>query len=318
MTKYGYKLSSEEFGPRDLVRYAKRAEEIGLDFVSISDHFHPWVEAEGHSPFVWSVIGGVAEATDRIELITGVTCPTIRIHPALVAQAAATCAVMMPGRFGLGLGTGENLNEHITGERWPRAGVRRAMLSEAIDVIRALWSGDFTNHDGEYFTVENARIYDLPNEPPPILVAASGEKAIELAGEKGDGLICLVPETEMIEKFESSGGRGKPRYAEVTVCWHEDESTAKKLVAETWPIPGLGGELNQELPLPRHFEQAGGNVGPDDITDKVACGPDPQVHLDSIKEFVDAGYDHIWIHQVGPDQDGFFDFYADQVLPKLT
>ena len=317
MTSFGYKLSSEEHGPRDLVRYALRAEEVGFTFAAISDHIHPWTDQQGHSPFVWSVLGGIAEATERLELITGVTCPTIRIHPAIVAHAAATTACMMPGRFSLGIGTGEHLNEHVLGDKWPRAGLRRAMLEEAIDVMRELWEGENSNHSGRYFTVENARIYDVPDQPVPILVAASGDKALELAGQKGDGLVALAPDDEMIEKFEKAGGQGKPKYAEVSVLWHTDEEQAVKQAAELWPIVGLGGELSQELPLPRHFDQAAENVSPDDVRDKVACGPDPERHLEMIKKYVDAGYTHIWMHQIGPDQEGFFNFYEKEILPTL-
>ena len=318
MTSFGYKLSSEEHGPRDLVRYARRAEEVGFTFAAISDHIHPWTDQQGHSPFVWSVLGGIAEGTERLEVITGVTCPTIRIHPAIVAHAAATTACLMPGRFSLGIGTGEHLNEHILGDKWPRAGVRRAMLDEAIDVMRELWEGENSNHSGRYFTVENARIYDVPDQPIPILIAASGDKALELAGEKGDGLIALAPEEQMIEKFEKAGGHGKPKYAEVSVLWHPDEEQAVKQAAELWPIVGIGGELSQELPLPRHFDQAAENVSPDDVRDKVACGPDPERHLGMIKKYVDAGYTHIWMHQIGPDQDGFFNFYEKEILPALA
>jgi len=313
----GYKLSSEEFGPRDLVPQARRAEEAGFDFAAISDHFHPWTSEQGESPFVWSVLGAVAVATERLRFLTGVTCPTIRIHPAIVAQAAATTAALLPGRFSLGVGTGENLNEHILGDRWPRAGVRRAMLDEAIDVMRLLWKGGPKNHRGEYFTVENAEIFSLPDEPPPILVAASGEKAIQLAGEKGDGIISLSPDSDVLEKFDAAGGTGKPRYAEASVCWGTDRRTALENATKWWPIPGMGGELSQELPLPRHFEQAAESVRPDDLDGKVACGPDPEEHLDMLCKFIDAGYDHVWVHQIGPEQDGFFDFYEREVLPKL-
>lgn len=317
MTAYGYKLSSEEFGPNDLVRYARRAEEAGFTFGAISDHIHPWTDEQGHSPFVWGVLGGIAQATERLELITGVTCPTIRIHPAIVAHAAATAALMLPGRFALGVGTGEHLNEHVLGDKWPRAGIRRAMLEEAIEVMRELWQGENTNHSGRYYTVENARIYDVPDGGVPVLIAASGDKALELAGEKGDGLIALAPDDDMIEKFEKAGGAGKPRYAEVTVMWHHSEDEAKKKAAELWPLVGLAGELSQELPLPRHFEQGAGNVSPEDIEGKVALGPDPAPHIEMIRNYEDAGYTHIWIHQIGPDQDGFFDFYEKEVLPAL-
>lgn len=316
MATYGYKLSSEEHAPEDLVRYARRAEEAGFDFGAISDHFHPWTDKQGESPFVWGVIGAIGQATERLKVLTGVTCPTIRIHPALVAQAAATAAALMPGRFMLGLGSGENLNEHILGDRWPAAGERIAMLEEAIEVIRELWKGNNTNHRGKHYTVENARIYSLPDEAPPIIVAGSGKKAISLAG-RNDGLISLAPDEELLKTFDDAGGTGKPRFAEVNMCWAPEEDKAVETALEWWPVAGIGGELMQELPLPRHFEQAAGTVRPDDLTKTVACGPDADKHVDNIKKFVEAGYDHIWLHQIGPDQAGFLDFAEKELLPRL-
>ena len=316
MTTFGYKLSSEEHGPDALVRYARRAEDAGFGFAAISDHFHPWTDKQGESPFVWGVIGAIGQATERLKVITGVTCPTIRIHPAIVAQAAATAAALMPGRFMLGLGSGENLNEHILGDRWPAAGRRIEMLEEAIEVIRALWEGGNTNHEGKHYTVENARIYSLPDEPPPLIVAGNGKKAITLAG-KNDGLISLAPNKELLKTFDDAGGTGKPRFAEVTVCWGQEEAKAVQTAHEWWPVAGIGGELMQELPLPRHFEQAAESVRPDDLTETVSCGPDPDKHAANIKQFVEAGYDHIWIHQIGPEQEGFLDFAEKELLPRL-
>lgn len=317
LSSFGYKLSSEEFGARELVRLAQRAEEAGFGFAAISDHYHPWTDEEGHSPFVWGVLGAVARATTTLELLTGVTCPTIRMHPAIVAQAAATAAELSEGRFSLGLGTGEHLNEHILGDRWPAAAERREMLDEAIDVIRELWRGQNTNHEGKHYRVVNARIYSLPDEAPAILIAASGNRAIELAGEKGDGIISLAPDPRMLQRFDEAGGSGKPRYAEVTVCWGQDETRAVETARELWPLVGVPGELSQELPLPRHFEQAGSLVRSDDFTDQVPCGPDPEKHLVAIGKFVEAGYTHVWVHQIGPEQDGFIDFYQREIIPKL-
>src|ERR671924_1237017 len=219
MAAIGYKLSSEEFGARELVRLARAAEEHGFSFAVISDHFHPWTDSQGQSPFVWSVLGGIAAATERLRVGTGVTCPLVRVHPAIVAQAAATTAAMMPGRFLLGVGTGENLNEHVLGDRWPATDERREMLAEAVEVIRLLWEGGQQSHRGPHYTVENARVYTLPDEPPPIVIAASGEEAVKLAGEIGDGLVSLAPEGEMLETFDKAGGAGKPRYGQVEVCW---------------------------------------------------------------------------------------------------
>jgi coenzyme F420-dependent glucose-6-phosphate dehydrogenase len=317
MIEFGYKLSSEEFGPADLVRYARRAEDAGFSFAAISDHYHPWIDEQGHSPFVWSALGAIASSTESLKLITGVTCPTIRTHPAIVAQAVATTSLLMPGRFSFGVGSGENLNEHILGDHWPPAPVRLEMLEEAIEVMRKLWTGKLTSHRGKHYTVENARLYDVPDEPPPVLIAASGEKSLSLAGRGGDGLIALAPKGDLIEKFESSGGSGKPKYCEVTVCWAESEDDAKQTVKKQWPLAGLGGQLMQETATPALFEAMTEPLSEEQATENVAIGPDPEKHIASAREFIDAGYTHLWFHQIGPDQEGFFRFYEQQVLPKL-
>jgi G6PDH family F420-dependent oxidoreductase len=313
----GYSLSSEEHGPTELVRNAQRAEEAGFTFALVSDHFHPWVDRQGQSPFVWSVIGGIAEATSSLRLGTGVTCPTIRIHPAILAQAAATSAVMMPGRFFLGVGTGENLNEHILGDRWPAADARLEMLEEAISVMRQLWQGGYQTHRGRHYTVENARIYTLPDEPPPVAVAATQPQAAKLAGRVGDALVSVAPDEGVIDAFEDGGGKRKPRYGQLHVCVAGSEEEAKQTAHEWWPNAGLEGPLTQELALPAHFEAAAQMVTPDDVAEKVICGGDPDRHLDQIKAYEDAGFDHVYVHQVGPDQESFFDFYTRRVMPRL-
>jgi coenzyme F420-dependent glucose-6-phosphate dehydrogenase len=316
MTELGYKLSSEEQSPNDLVRYARRAEDAGFTFAAISDHFHPWTNKQGHSPFVWNVIGAIAHATTGLKLGTAVTCPTIRMHPALVAQAAATSAAMMPGRFWLGVGSGENLNEHVTGQRWPQTRIRQDMMVEAVEVIRKLFRGGMQSHHGRYYTVENARLFTL-DEAPPIYFAASGDRAAKIAGEHGDGLICVAPSDETVKRFDDAGGAGKPKLAEVNVCWAPTEREAKETALEWWPVAGLGGTLMQELALPSHFEAAAEPLDADEVSETLAVGPDPDVHVANIRKFLDAGFDHVWIHQIGPDQDGFFDFYEKQVLPKV-
>jgi coenzyme F420-dependent glucose-6-phosphate dehydrogenase len=313
----GYALSSEEHGPNDLVRNAKAAEEAGFTFALISDHYHPWVDAQGQSPFVWSVIGGIAQATDRLRLGTGVTCPTIRIHPAIIAQAAATSAVMMEGRFFLGVGTGEELNEHILGDRWPAPPVRLEMLEEAIEVMRLLWQGGYQSHTGKHYTVEQARIYTLPDEPPPIAVAAAQPKAAELAGRLGDAFVGVGPEAELVQEFEQAGGKGKPRYGQVTVCYAGTEEEARKTAFEVWPNAGLEGPLSQELAIPEHYEAAAKLLSEDDVAETVVCGPDPERHLEAIREYQQAGYDHVYVHQVGRDQESFLRFYAEEILPRL-
>jgi coenzyme F420-dependent glucose-6-phosphate dehydrogenase len=318
VAEVGYALSSEEHGPRDLVRFAASAEDAGFPFALISDHFHPWTDRQGHSPFVWSVIGGIAERTQRLRIGTGVTAPIIRTHPAIVAHAAATCAAMLPGRFFLGVGTGENLNEHVLGDRWPSIDQRLDMLDEAIEVIRLLWSGEQETHRGRYYTVEQARVYDVPDEPPPIMVAAKGDRATELAARSGDGLIGLAPDRDMIEMFEKEGGAGKPKIGQIHVCWAKDEAEARGTAHRWWPNTAVPGELSVELALPRHFEQASERVTEEDVAESVVCGPDRDRHLEAVREFVDAGYDQVYVHQIGPDQDGFFDFYRREILPEIS
>jgi coenzyme F420-dependent glucose-6-phosphate dehydrogenase len=318
MPSVGYTLSSEEHGPLDLVRYARQAEEAGFEYALVSDHFHPWIDRQGHSPFVWSVVGGIAGATRELRLGTGVTCPNIRIHPAVIAQAAATSAAMLPGRFFLGVGTGENLNEHVLGDRWPEAAVRLEMLEEAIDVIRLLWQGGYQSHHGRYYTVEEARIYTLPDEPPPIYVAASKPTAAELAGRAGDGLVSTAPYAEVVAAFDGAGGEGKPKLGQVTVCWAESEEEGKRTAYEWWPNAAVRGDLSQELALPRHFEDAAQMLAEDDVAEKVVCGPDPDRYFEQVEGYADAGFDHVYLHQVGPDQEGFFRFAQEELLPRYA
>jgi G6PDH family F420-dependent oxidoreductase len=315
--KLGYALSSEEHGPLDLVRYAAGAEQAGFEFALISDHFHPWIDAQGHSAFVWSVLGGISQSTSRLNVGTGVTSPTIRMHPAIVAQAAATAAEMLPGRFFLGVGSGEALNEHILGDRWPSANERRDMLEEAIELMRALWGGKMQSFDGAYYTLVDARLYTVPAEPVPVYIAADGKKSGALAARIGDGLIATAPKRELIERFTSEGRTDRPRVGQIAVCWHEDEAEARRIARKWWPTAALRGELSQELPLPRHFEQATSDVTEDQLAERIICGPDLDRHLSAIREYVDAGFDHVYVHQIGPDQEGFFRAYERQVMPEL-
>ncbi len=317
MTDFGYALSSEEHPPNELVENARKAEEHGFEFAMISDHFHPWTDSQGNSPFVWGVIGGIAHATQRIRLGTGVTCPTMRIHPAIVAQAAATSAVMLEGRFFLGVGSGEYLNEHVLGDRWPTASVRLEMLEEAVDVMRALWSGETVTREGKHYTVDNAQLFTVPDQPPPVMVSAFGPKSVALAARIGDGYVGTSPQADLVDSFRSQGGGDKPCLAGPKVCWHPDEEQARKLVYRLWPNMGLPGELSQELRTVSHFEQAVSIVDEDSVTGSVPCGPDPDQHVASLRAYVDAGYDELYIHQIGPDQEGFLRFYADEVLPQL-
>lgn len=312
MAAVGYTLSSEEHGPRDLVANARRAEEAGFDFVSISDHFHPWVTAQGHSPFVWSVLGGIGATTERIEVAVGVTCPIVRIHPAILAQATATTALLLDGRFTFGVGTGEALNEHVLGHRWPRPEVRRVMLEEAVEVIRRLWSGDTVDHRGDFYEVENARIFDPPEAAPPIVVSGFGPEATKLAARIGDGYWGNAPEPDLLETFAAAGGTG-PRYGQIDLCWSDDEAAARTTVHEIWPNGGVTGQLSQDLPTFTHFEQAAAMVTEDDATASTPCGDDVGAVVDSVQQYLDAGYDHVYLHQIGPDQDAFFAAWAGEL-----
>ena len=314
----GYSLSSEEHSARNLVRHAVAAERAGFSFALISDHYHPWTDHQGESPFVWSVIGAIAEATERLQIGTGVTCPTTRIHPAVIAQAAATSALLLEGRFFLGVGTGENLNEHVLGDRWPSHEERAEQLEEAVAVIRRLWEGGLVSHRGRHFTVDRARLYSVPDEPPPVAVAASGENAAALAGRIGDALISTAPDADLVDRFDRAGGAGKPRYGQLTVCFAESEREAVSTAHEWWPNAALEGDLAQELPLPRSFRQATATLSEDQIAEAVICGPDADRHRAAIAEFEQAGFDHVYVHQVGPDQGGFLRFYEREILASAA
>jgi G6PDH family F420-dependent oxidoreductase len=294
------------------------AEQAGFTTAWVSDHYHPWIDEQGESPFVWSVLGGIASATSTLRVGTGVTCPIMRIHPAVLAQAAATTQCMFEGRFWYGVGTGEALNEHIVGQRWPEASVRLEMLEEAVDVTRKLWSGERVSHYGRYFDVENARIYSLPQDPPPIMVSAFGTKAAELAARIGDGLVSTKPDRELLDTFDAAGGRGRPKLAQVKVCWAESEDKAADLAFKKWPTSGLSGQLSQDLPTPQHFEQAVSSLRKEDVVESLALGPDAQAHVDAIRPYVEAGYDEIYVTQCGPDQQGFIEFYEREVLPQFS
>lgn len=309
----GYWLSSEEHRPRDLVANARRAEDAGFEFAVVSDHFHPWIDTQGQSPFVWSTIGGIAQATERIRLGTGVTCPLIRLHPAIVAQAAATAAAMMPGRFFLGLGSGENLNEHVTGAKWPVPDERLEMLEEAIDLLRELWEGALTTRRGRHYLVERARIYTLPNRPPPIVVAAAQANAARLAGRKGDAFMNTSPDEEIVREYEQAGGTGA-RYGKVTGVLADDEEEATRIALELWPNIALGGSLGQELALPSDFEAAVATVRPEDVEQPLALGSDPQAWRVKIREFEQAGFTHVALHNVGPGQERFIEFARHELL----
>ena len=318
MVQIGYALSSEEFGPADLIANARRAEEAGFGFAGISDHFHPWLDTQGHSPMVWTVLGGIAVSTSRLKVFTGVTCPMIRTHPAIVAHAAATTAELMPGRFVLGVGTGEALNEHIFADRWPAAPERREMLEEAVDVIRLMFQGGSQSHRGRHYRLENARLYTLPEEPPEVYVAASGPASAELAGRIGDGLITTAPKPEVVEAFRKNGGEGKPVIGQMSVCYGPDEAEARRIAHRVWANAGIPGQLSQDLPTPAHFEQAAQRVREEDIAETMPCGPDLEKHFETIAQWEDLGVEQVYVHQIGPGQRAFFEIYEKEVLPRFA
>jgi G6PDH family F420-dependent oxidoreductase len=316
MTDLGYALISEEHGPDDLVDYAVRAEDAGFEYATISDHYHPWTSTQGESPFVWSTIGGIARETEEIRLGTAVTCPTVRIHPAIIAQAAATAGSMMPGRFFLGVGTGEALNEHVVGERWPPHHVRLDKLTEAIDVIRTLWEGGMHSHDGDHFTADTAQVHTLPDDLPPIVMSADGETSGRAAADYAEGIISTAPREGVADAYTENADDPGPRYGQLTVCWAETEAEAIETAHEQWPNTALTGELTQILPTPTHFEQACRMVGEDDVAEQIVAGDDADEYIDQIEQFADAGYDHVHVHQIGPDQEGFIEFAREELLPS--
>jgi G6PDH family F420-dependent oxidoreductase len=314
MARYGYFLASEEHPPQELVRLAKLAEEAGFDSLWISDHFHPWLDEQGQSGFVWSVIGAISQVTS-LPITTAVTCPLQRMHPALVAQAAATSALLTDGRFSLGVGTGEALNEHITGGGWPSADERLEMLEEAVHVIRELLTGRQTSIHGRHYTVQTARLYSVPEQPPPVLMSGFGEKAVKLAARIADGYVSVQPDADLVRLYRESGGGDRPVQGGMKVCWGADPDSARKTMHRLWRTDEIPGEAAQLLPLPRHFAQVAELVPVEQIS--APCGPDPQAHITGIQAYVQAGFDEVYVGQVGSEQDGFFEFYAGQVLPRL-
>lgn len=312
----GYFLSAEEHSPLELVDQARMAEEVGMTSVWISDHFHPWVDEQGHSAFVWSVIGGIAVATD-LRVTTAVTCPTMRIHPAIIAHAAATSSVMLEGRFELGVGSGENLNEHILGDHWPITDDRLDMLDEAVELIRRLWSGEEITHRSAHYRVDNARLYTIPDEPPPVHVSGFGPKATSLAARIGDGYVSTSPDRQLVEQYRSEGGRG-PASAGLRFCWGEDERRCAELAHRLWRTSGLPGELSQELRSPAHFDQAAELVSVDDVAASMPCGPDLDRIVEAATEYAEAGFDRLYISQLGPDQRQFFDMYKTDLRRRLA
>ena len=316
--KIGYKLAAEAFDPKELVRQAVRAEEAGFDFVEISDHFHPWLDVQGHSPFAWNVLSVIAARTSTLGLATGVTCPSVRYHPAIIAQAAATLAILSDGRFTLGVGSGERLNEHVVGQGlFGGVQQRHERLREALDIINLLWQGGYQSYEGKYLQLEDARVFDLPDTLPTIAVAAGGKAAATLAATHGTGLFATEPRADLVTTFTEEGGRG-PKYAEMPVAWAPtvDEGVKEAHRTTRWAVTGW--KVMAELPNPVNFEAASATVTEDDVRQLFTAGPDPEPYAEKFGEYAAAGYDHIVLMNTGPDPDGFLDFFAKTLRERLT
>ncbi|MFF7401041.1 LLM class F420-dependent oxidoreductase [Streptomyces murinus] len=318
MVRIGYTMMTEQAGPRELVEHVVGAEEAGFDFSVISDHYFPWLRAQGHSSYAWSVLGAAAQATSRIPLMTYVTCPIRRYHPAVVAQKAATVQLLSEGRFRLGLGAGENLNEHVVGGGWPPVDVRHEMLEEAVEIIRALFGGEHVTHHGRHYQVESAKLWDVPEQLPPIGIAVSGEQSCRLAGERGDLLIATEPKPELLAAFDRHGGRGKPRVGQLPVSYDPDRDTAVKRAHAQFRWFGLGWKVNAELPHPDSFESATRFVTPDDVAASIPCGDDPDAFVEAVRPYARAGFEELALVQIGGDtQPEFLHWSAKTLLPAL-
>jgi G6PDH family F420-dependent oxidoreductase len=322
MTRFGYTLMTEQSGPKELVRYAVAAEQAGFDFEVSSDHYFPWLDSMGHAPYAWSVLGAVAQATERVDLMTYVTCPTMRYHPAVVAQKAATLGLLSDNRFTLGLGSGENLNEHVIGEGWPVAAVRQDMLAEAIQIIRALHTGELTTWVGEYFRVDSAKVWDLPDAGVPLAIAVSGVRSIAEFAPLADHMIGIEPDPELIQGWDQTrGDEGLPdsrKIGQIPICWGPDKDAAITRAHELFRWFGGGWAVNSDLPTPAGFEGASQFVRPEDVADSIACGPDLDELAESARPFWEAGYTDIALVQVGDEnQQEFLDKIAEPLLDKL-
>ncbi|MBC3760129.1 TIGR03557 family F420-dependent LLM class oxidoreductase [Quadrisphaera oryzae] len=315
--KVGYKLATEAFDPKEVVRQAVAAEQAGFDFVEMSDHYHPWLESQGHSGFTFAMFGTIAAKTERIGLVTGVTCPSYRYHPAIVAQAAATLQILSDGRFTLGVGAGERLNEHVIGEPAFR-GVheRHERFREALEIIRLLWQGGYQSYSGKHLQLEDARVFDLPETLPVIAVAGSGPASAKLAADLGDGLFGTEPDASFVSAWKGDGGSG-PVYGEVPLAWAKTEGEAVDAVLEKTRWALTGWKVMAELPNPVNFDAASAFVTKADVAGQFACGPDLAKHVANGQQFVDAGYDHLVAQNAGPDPDGFLEFAASELIPAF-
>jgi G6PDH family F420-dependent oxidoreductase len=313
--RFGYFLSCEEYSPAELVEQAVAAGRAGFDALWISDHFHPWNDEQGESPFVWGMIGALSQACS-LPVTTAVTCPTTRIHPAIVAQAAATAAVQLQGKFVLGVGTGEALNEHVLGDAWPSEDIRLEMLEEAVELMRRLWSGEVVTVRGEHYDLDTARIYTLPDEPVPVYVSAFGPKALDVAARIGDGFINTTDDADTVRAFKEKSG-GKPCHGGVKVAWADSEDEGIDHAHRLWANSGLPGELSQVLPSPKHFEQAAQLVTRESTAESIVAGNDIDAHVQQLRSYVDAGYDEVYVANMGPHYLAMIEAYGREVLPAL-
>jgi G6PDH family F420-dependent oxidoreductase len=317
MVRIGYTMMCEQRSPTDLVADVVRAEQAGFDFAVISDHFHPWLEAQGHSPYAWAVLGAASQATERIPLMTYVTTPTIRYHPAIVAQKAATLALLAPGRFRLGLGAGEQLNEHVVGRGFPTVDVRHEMLAEAVEIIRRLWEGGYVTHHGKHYDVEHAKLFDRPETPPEIGIATSGPASCRLAGQVADLLIAVEPKAELVKTFVAAGGAGKPVVGQPAICWGPDEAACRRLAHEQFAWALGDWKIRAELPNPTNFQSFSNVVSEEAVAQMIPCGPSVDNIVQSVKQWADAGFTELALVQIGPEQAAFCDFVARELGPAL-
>ncbi len=318
MVQIGYTMMTEQAGPRALVQHVVGAEEAGFDFSVTSDHYFPWLRSQGHSPYAWTVLGAAAQATSRIPLMTYVTCPTFRYHPAVVAQKAATLQLLSEGRFRLGLGSGENLNEHVVGRGWPAVDVRHEMFEEAVGIIRALFDGGHVTHHGKHYDVDSARLWDLPDAPPPIGIAVSGERSCKLAGRLADLVIATEPKSELISAFDRHGGSGKPRVGQLPICFDTDRDAAIARAHDQFRWFAGGWKVNAELPHPDSFAGATQFVTRDDVAESIPCGDNPDDFVAAVRPYVEAGFTEVALVQVGGDsQEPYLKWSAQTLLPAL-
>ncbi|WP_329439459.1 LLM class F420-dependent oxidoreductase [Streptomyces sp. NBC_01426] len=318
MVRIGYTMMTEQAGPRELVSHVVGAERAGFDFSVISDHSFPWLESQGHAPYAWSVLGAAAQATSRIPLMTYVTCPTFRYHPAVIAQKAATVQILSEGRFRLGLGSGENLNEHIVGAGWPAAHVRLEMLEEAVDIIRRMFTGENVSHHGAHFDVENAKLWDLPDQAPPLGIAVSGPRSCALAGRYADLVIATEPKHDLLEAFDAHGGAGKPRVGQLPVCYDTDRDAAVARAHDQFRWALGGWKVNSELPGPAGFDQAAQHTRPEDVAEAIPCGNDVEAFVEAVRPYAQAGFTEVALVQIGGEhQEPFLEWAEAKLLPAL-